>query len=92
MAKCHNEAIRLNTGRNALNISPANSYQKINVTFFFYLCLLEPLVHKIDYEFYYIDEKFEPVLIMKSLSQMSCCLYYIILVERTIYKKEHFRF
>lgn len=59
----HNEAIRLNTGRNAFEyLLLANSYSKVYLPFFTCDVLLEPLVkHKIDYEFYYIDEKFEPV-------------------------------
>lgn len=59
----HNEAIRLNTGRNAFEyLILANSYSKVYLPFFTCDVLLEPLVkHKIAYEFYYVDEKFEPL-------------------------------
>lgn len=59
----HREAIRLNTGRNAFEyILLANSYAKVYMPFFTCDVLLEPLKkHQIAYEFYNIDEQFEPL-------------------------------
>lgn len=59
----HKNAIRLNTGRNAFEyILLVNSYSKIYLPFFTCDVLLEPLnKHKIAYEFYNIDEQFEPL-------------------------------
>lgn len=59
----HQEAIRLNTGRNAFEyLLLANSYTKVYMPFFTCDVLLEPLKkHQIAYEFYNIDEQFEPL-------------------------------
>lgn len=59
----HQEAIRLNTGRNAFEyLLLANSYTKVYLPFFTCDVLLEPLKkHQIAYEFYHIDEQFEPL-------------------------------
>ncbi len=59
----HEDAIRLNTGRNALEyIILANNYKKIHIPYFTCGVLLQPLnkTH-ITYEFYHIDENFEPI-------------------------------
>lgn len=59
----HQEAIRLNTGRNAFEyLLLANSYTKVYIPFFTCDVLLEPLKkHQIEYEFYNIDKQFEPL-------------------------------
>lgn len=59
----HLDAIRLNTGRNAFEyLLLANSYTKVYLPFFTCDVLLEPLKkHQIVYEFYNIDEQFEPL-------------------------------
>ncbi|MFV8271466.1 hypothetical protein ACNQGP_16240 [Flavobacterium sp. GT2N3] len=59
----HEDAIRLNAGRNAFEyILLANSYSKIYLPFFTCDVLLEPLKkHQIIYEFYHINEQFEPL-------------------------------
>jgi hypothetical protein len=59
----HQEAVRLNTGRNAFEyLLLANSYTKVYMPFFTCDVLFEPLKkHQIAYEFYYIDEQFEPL-------------------------------
>lgn len=59
----HQDAIRLNTGRNAFEyILLANSYTKVYLPFFTCDVLLEPLKkHQIAFEFYKIDEQFEPL-------------------------------
>lgn len=59
----HQEAIRLNTGRNAFEyLLLANAYAKVYMPFFTCDVLLEPLEKlQIAYEFYNIDEQFEPL-------------------------------
>ena len=59
----HQDAIRLNTGRNALEyIILANNYKKIYIPYFTCGVLLQPLnKNNITYEFYHIDENLEPV-------------------------------
>ena len=59
----HQDAIRLNTGRNALEyIILANNYKKIYIPYFTCGVLLQPLnKNNIIYEFYHIDENLEPV-------------------------------
>ena len=59
----HQDAIRLNTGRNAFEfILLANSYKKIYIPYFTCDSLLEPLnKHQIKFDFYSINERFEPL-------------------------------
>lgn len=59
----HQDAIRLNTGRNAFEyILLSNSYGKVYLPFFTCDVLLEPLIkNQIEYQFYNIDENFEPL-------------------------------
>ena len=59
----HQEAIRLNAGRNAFEyLLIANSYTKVYLPFFICDVLLEPLKkHQIGYEFYHINKQFEPL-------------------------------
>jgi hypothetical protein len=73
----HKEAIRLNTGRNALEyILLVNSYSKVYLPFFTCEVLLEPLnKHKISYEFYNIDEQFEPLFDYNRVKPNEAFLY-----------------
>lgn len=59
----HSDALRLNTARNCLEfILLANNYRKIYVPFYTCDVVLEPVIkHKINYEFYRINENFEPL-------------------------------
>lgn len=73
----HNGAIRLNTGRNALEyILLANKYRKIYIPYFTCDVLLQPIKrNNIKYEFYNIDINFEPVFDFSSVEQNSAFLY-----------------
>ncbi|PVX46611.1 hypothetical protein C8C85_2476 [Flavobacterium sp. 103] len=73
----HQKAIRLNTGRNAFEyILLANSYSKVYLPFFTCDVLLEPLKeHQIEYEFYYIDESFEPLFDYNLINENEAFLY-----------------
>lgn len=67
----HKNAIKLNTGRNALEyILLAQDIQKIYLPFYICGCVLEPLhKHGINYQFYHVDENFE---IIDDLNVQSC--------------------
>lgn len=73
----HQEAIRLNTGRNAFEyLLLANSYTKVYMPFFTCDVLLEPLKkHQIAYEFYNIDEQFEPLFDYETVQSNEAFLY-----------------
>ena len=73
----HQEGIRLNTGRNAFEyILLANSYSKIYLPFFTCDVLLEPLKkHQIEYEFYTINEQFEPLFDYNKVESNEAFLY-----------------
>lgn len=73
----HNDAIRLNTGRNAFEyLLLANSYTKVYLPFFTCNALLEPLKrHQISYEFYHIDKKFEPLFDYNKIKSSEVFLY-----------------
>lgn len=73
----HKDAIRLNTGRNALEyILLANVYSKVYIPFFTCEVLLEPLhKHKIAYEFYSINEHFEPLFDYSKIKSNQAFLY-----------------
>ena len=73
----HQEAIRLNTGRNAFEyILLANSYTKVYLPFFTCDVLLEPLKkHQIAFEFYKIDEQFEPLFDYNIVQSKEVFLY-----------------
>lgn len=73
----HPEAIRLNTGRNALEyILLANKYGKLYLPFYSCDVLLEPLKRNaVEYEFYSIDENFEPLFDFKKIQQNEAFLY-----------------
>jgi hypothetical protein len=59
----HHSAIALNTARNAFEyLLIVNKYNKVYIPFYTCEVLLEPLVKlKIDYEFYSINQDFEPI-------------------------------
>jgi len=73
----HPEAIRLNTGRNALEyILLANKYKKLYLPFYSCDVLLEPLNrNNIAHEFYRIDENFEPLFDYKNIQENEAFLY-----------------
>ena len=73
----HDNAIRLNTGRNALEyILRANGYTKIYLPFFICDAVLQPIKkHNIDVIFYTIDEQLEPVFNYETIEEKSAFLY-----------------
>lgn len=73
----HQKAIRLNTGRNALEyILLANAYRKIYIPFYTCDVILEPLEkHNIIFEFYSIDANFEPLFDFTTVKQNEAFLY-----------------
>lgn len=73
----HDKAIRLNTGRNALEyILIANSYNKIYLPFFICDVVLEPIKkHQIDIVFYSINEQLEPIFDFDDIEDKSAFLY-----------------
>lgn len=73
----HLEAIRLNTGRNALEyILLVNKYKKLYLPFYSCDVLLEPLKrNNIEHEFYKIDENFEPLFDYKKILENEAFLY-----------------
>lgn len=72
----HKNAIKLNTARNCFEyILLSRQYTKVYIPYYTCEVLLEPLrKHNIEYEFYSIDEKFEPTK-MISLSPHDAFLY-----------------
>jgi hypothetical protein len=73
----HDNAIVLNSGRNALEyILKAKAIQKIYIPYFTCDVLLEPLLKlKIPYEFYSINEQLEPIFDFSVLEDKDCFLY-----------------
>ncbi|GAB2459627.1 hypothetical protein GCM10011375_09570 [Hymenobacter qilianensis] len=73
----HDNAIRLNTGRNALEyIIRAKGLLKIYLPFFSCDVLLEPIERVgIEYEFYSISECFEPIFDFKKIKKHQALLY-----------------
>ena len=63
LGKIHPDAIKLNTARNCLEyILLANNFRKIFIPYYTCDVILEPFIkHNLDYEFYHIDENFEPI-------------------------------
>lgn len=73
----HHNALRLNTGRNALEyILKASSYSKIYLPYFTCDVLMQP-IEKLDvkFEFYSIDEQFEPIFDYSRIQDEECFLY-----------------
>lgn len=60
----HKDATRLNTGRNALEyVLKARQYDKVYIPYYTCEVVLEPINKlNIEYEFYSINERFEPGL------------------------------
>ncbi|MFV8339787.1 hypothetical protein [Flavobacterium sp. LB3P21] len=73
----HADAIRLNTGRNALEyILIAKKYKKIYLPYFTCKVLLEPIKNNcISYEYYCINENFEADFNFDNLKEEECFLY-----------------
>lgn len=73
----HKDAIRLNTGRNALEyILIAKKYKKIYLPYFTCDALLEPIGRTgLKIAFYYIDDKFEPDFNYGLLTEEDVFLY-----------------
>jgi hypothetical protein len=73
----HADAIALNTGRNALElILITKKYTKVYIPYFTCDVILEPFVkHQIAYEFYSINEAFEPVIDYAKIKQNEGFLY-----------------
>lgn len=73
----HKNALRLNTGRNALEyVLRANAYKKIFIPYYTCDVLLEPINKlNIEYEFYSIGQDFEPVFEFGNLGENEVFLY-----------------
>jgi hypothetical protein len=73
----HKEAIRLNTGRNALElILKIKEFRKVFIPTYTCDVILEPFNKlRIDYEFYSIDENLEPVFNYDSIKKYEGFLY-----------------
>ena len=73
----HPNAIALNTGRNALElILKVKKYKKVYIPFYACDVILEPFEKtKIPYEFYPIDDNFEPIFDYSSLKHKEGFLY-----------------
>jgi hypothetical protein len=73
----HNNAVRLNTGRNALEyLLIAGQYKKIYLPYYTCDVLLEPITKlKISYEFYDINEQFESIFDFSTIRENECFLY-----------------
>lgn len=73
----HFDAIRLNTGRNALEyIMLSKKYKKVYMPYYTCDVLLQPIYkYVINFEFYSIDEKFEPIFDFSKIADDECFLY-----------------
>jgi hypothetical protein len=73
----HDQAIRLNTGRNALEyLLLAGQYQKIYLPYYTCDVLLEPIKRLgVAYEFYNIDEQLESTFDVAKIGREECFLY-----------------
>lgn len=73
----HNNALRLNTGRNAFEyVLRAKKYKKVYLPFYTCDAMLEPINKLgIDYEFYHIDQSFRPVFDFSSIRQEDVFVY-----------------
>lgn len=84
----HPNAIKLNTGRNALEyILRAKKYRKVYLPYYTCEVILEP-IHKlrIDYRFYSIDKKFQPIFDYSEVEPDAVFLYtnYFGLCDNTV--------
>lgn len=73
----HKGAIRLNTGRNALElILKVKQYRKVFIPYYTCEVILEPITKlEIDYEYYSINQDFEPIFDYSILSKENGFLY-----------------
>lgn len=73
----HTDAIRLNTGRNALEyILKCRGYKKLFIPLYTCDAILEPLIKlNVTYEFYEIDRKLEPIFNYKIIGKNEGFLY-----------------
>ena len=73
----HKNAIHLNTGRNALElILTIKQYKKVYIPYYTCDVILEPFDKlKIDYEFYSIDQNFEPLFSYDKIKENEGFLY-----------------
>jgi hypothetical protein len=73
----HKNALGLNTGRNALElILTQRKYQKVYIPYYTCDVILEPFKKlKIDYEFYHIDKKFDPIFDYDAINKNEGFLY-----------------
>lgn len=73
----HEDAIALNTGRNALEyILEINRYKKIYLPYFTCEVLLQPIKKlNLEYEFYSVDAQLEPVFNFEKINEKICFLY-----------------
>jgi len=73
----HKNAIRLNSGRNALElILIVKQYRKVFIPYYMCDVILEPFNKlKIEYEFYSINEKFEPLFNYDRIKENESFLY-----------------
>ena len=73
----HSDALRINTARNALEyILKANAYTKVYIPYYTCDVILEPLLKlNIEYEFYAIDSKLEPIFDYNTIKKEEAFLY-----------------
>lgn len=73
----HNNAIRLNTGRNALEfILRSRKYSKVYLPYYICDVILEPFKKlSLDYSFYSIDKNFEPIFEFNQIKEDEAFLY-----------------
>lgn len=73
----HNNAIKLNTGRNAFEyILRTREYKKVYLPYYTCDAMLEPIIKlKLDYEFYHINEQLEPIFDFNYISKHETFVY-----------------
>ena len=73
----HKNSLKLNTGRNALEyILLANNYKKIYLPYYSCDVLIQPIKkNKIEFEFYRINQKFEPIFDYDKLKPKEAFLF-----------------
>lgn len=90
--KYHKKAIKLNSARYCLQyILKVKKYRKIYVPYYICDCILQPIVEEnLEYEFYSINNKFEPIF-NKKISEDECFLYvnYFGINSKSVNKVRH---
>jgi len=73
----HKSAIRLNTGRNALEyILRSRKYKKVFIPYYTCDVMLEPIKNlSLDYSYYHINNNFMPVVDNKEMAEFTVLLY-----------------